>query len=201
MEGSERMGNPAPEPPSDLDTRPLPLEVLPLGSAIHRVHVIARGPKFFGRTGDWRFDSPDRSYGTLYGAKSESACFVETLLRGLDGFVAQSELKKRAFCRFTLTREVRLVRLYGPDMASIGATAAVTSNPDYSLCQRWSRTLFLHRDAPDGIIYRSNYDNDEHAIVLFDRAANAIDGGSSTPIMNDPSLLGSILNRYKASIR
>jgi RES domain-containing protein len=195
------MANPAPEPPPDLHAKSLPLEILSTGTVIHRVHATAKNAKFFGWTGNWRFDSPDGSYGTLYAAMSEQACFVETLLRGLNGFVAQSELQMRSFCRFTAVRDIRLVPLYGPHMVGIGATAAVTSNPDYSLCQRWSQALHSNDDVPDGILYKSNYDNDELAVVLFDRAANAIDNGSSTPIMSDIPLLGGILNRYKASIR
>jgi hypothetical protein len=195
------MGNPAPEPPLDLGAKSLPLEILSPGAVIHRVHKTAKGAKFFGRSGDWRFDSPHGRYGTLYGGMTEQACFVETLLRGLNGFVARSELEIRSFCRFTVVREIRLARLYGPFMSTIGATAAVSSNPDYSVCQRWSEALHSHGDAPDGIVYKSNYDNDELAIVLFDRAANAIDNGVSTPIMSNIPLLGEILNRYKASIR
>src|ERR1700680_1119030 len=195
------MGDPAPEPPSDLHKRSLPLEILSSGLVIHRVHATAKAAKFFGRSGDWRFDSPDGSYGTLYATKSEHGCFVETLPRGLNGFVAQSELYKRAFCRFTLQREMKVVRLYGPYMSGIGATAAVTSSPDYRLCQRWSQAFYSHTQAPDGILYKCNYDNDELALALFDRAADAIDSGSSTPILNDLALLGSILDRYKASLR
>jgi hypothetical protein len=132
---------------------------------------------------------------------SAEACFAETLLRGLNGFVARSELEIRSLCRFTVVRELRLVRLYGPHIAMLAATAGVSANPDYGLCQRWSRALHSHRERPDGILYKSNYDNDELVSVLFDRARDAIDSGSSTPIMSDPRLLGRILNRYRASIR
>jgi len=159
------------------------------------------GPKFFGKTGNWRFDSPNKDYGTLYAAMSEQACFVETLLRGLNSFVAQSELDIRSLCSFRVIREIRLVRAYGPHLNSVGASSVVTSTSDYEVCQRWSQKFHSHPDAPDGILYRSNYDNDELALVLFNRAEAAIDAGSSKPIMSDTGLLGKILNRYKASIR
>jgi hypothetical protein len=137
----------------------------------------------------------------MYAATSERACFVETLLRGPNMFVAQAELETRSFCRLRALRDIRLVRLFGPSMVGIGATGVVASSPDYGLSQRWSQALHAHNDAPDGILYRSNYDNDEFAVVLFDRAASAIDNGTSTPVMSDLALLGAILNRYKASIR
>ena len=190
-----------PEPPNDLQARALPLETIPSGQLLHRLHLTAKGGKFFGRSGKWRFDSPDGSYGTLYGATSEPVCFVETLLRGEDSFVAQSELDIRSFCRFRVIRELRLVSLYGPHMAAISASAAITSSPDYDVSKRWSHEFHSHKDNLDGIIYRANYDNDGMSVVLFERARGSIDDGSSAPVMSDPTLLGNILNRYKASIR
>jgi hypothetical protein len=195
------MAHEAPEPPSDIETRPLPLEILSAGTVLFRIHSSVNNPKFFGRSKTWRFDSPDESYGTLYLGMSAEACFAETLLRGLSGFVARSELEIRSLCRFTAVRELRLVRVHGPHIAMLAATAGVAANPDYGLCQRWSRALHSHRQRPDGIIYKSNYDNDELVSVLFDRAHDAIDRGSSSPIMSDVQLLGRILNRYRASIR
>jgi hypothetical protein len=195
------MAESAPEPPSDIHARSLPLETLPTGTVVYRIHLTGKKAKFFGCTAVWRFDSPERTYGTLYVGMSVDVCCAETLLRGLNGFVAQSELQIRSLCRFTATRNLRVVSLYGPHMMVLGATAGVTANPDYGICQRWSRALHSHGEVPDGILYRSNYDSDELALVLFDRAYDAIDVRSSTPIMNDLSLLGRILNRYRASIR
>ena len=150
------MADKAPEPPSDIETRSLPLEVLSAGTLLFRIHSSVKSPKFFGRSKAWRFDSPDDSYGTLYLGMSAEACFAETLLRGLNGFVARSELEIRSLCRFTVLRELQLVRLYGPHMMMLAATAGVTANPDYGLCQRWSRALHLHAEASDGILYKSN---------------------------------------------
>jgi RES domain len=190
-----------PEPPSDLERRRLPLETLGRGQLIHRIHLTAKEPKFFGRTGNWRFDSPDRSFGTLHAALSEQACFVETLLRGSGRFVAQSELEIRSLCRIRVIRDLRLARLHGPYLARLAASAVVTAGPDYALSQRWARAIHAHPDRPDGILYRSNYDNDQFAVVLFDRAAGRIDDGVSTPLLSDLTLLGRILNLYKASVR
>lgn len=190
-----------PEPPVDLASRTLPLEILPAGREIFRIHQTSMSGKFFGRQGNWRFDSPNNRFGTLYAGLSEHVCFIETLLRGKGCLVAESELQIRSFCRFTTSRQVRLVQLYGRHLAPLGASAAVTSIPDYSVSMRWSQALHSHRDQPDGILYKSNYDNDEFALVLFCRAENAIDGGISSPLMSDIAKLGNILDRYKASLR
>jgi hypothetical protein len=190
-----------PEPPSDLNSRALPIETVGVGRILHRLHPTEYGGKYFGQSGGWRFDAPDKSYGTLYAAPSESACFVETLLRGVNNFVAQSELQKRSFCRFNVLVELRLAALYGHHLAALNASAAVASTPDYGISQRWSAALYNHKDQPDGIVYRANYDNNELAIVIFERASASIDAGASTPVMGDTYLLGAILDKYKASIR
>ena len=176
------------------------MRLLTAGTTIHRIHLTTRGPKFFGRSATWRFDSPDRTFGTLYAALSEQACFVETILRGSDRFVAQSELDIRSLCRIRLARDVRVVPLHGEHLAQLSASATVSAGP-YALSRRWARALHSHPEKPDGILYRSNFDNDEFAVVLFDRATDALDDGTSAPLMSDPSLLGRILDRYKASIR
>ena len=194
------MGSRSPKPPSDLHTKTLPLEVWSAGRNLYRIHRTVNVPKFFGRSGDWRFDAPDASYGTLYVATSPEAAFAETLLRGSGGFVALSELEARSLCKFTVVRELRLVRLYGPNMSSLGATAAVSSG-DYVASRQWSRALWSHPEQPDGILYRATFDNDRFAVVLFDRAEAEIDPGATTKLLSDIKLLGRILDQYRASIR
>jgi hypothetical protein len=199
-EGSEMTASRRPEPPADLHSRRLPLQSLSAGATIHRIHLTSRRAKFFGRTATWRFDSPDRSFGTLYAALSEQACFVETILRGSDRLVAQSELDIRSLCRIGLVRDVRVVPLHGEHLAQLSASAVVSAGP-YALSRRWAQAIHSHPEQPDGIVYRSNFDNDQFAVVLFDRATDAIDDGRSAPLMSDLSLLGLILDRYKASMR
>jgi hypothetical protein len=189
-----------PDPPQDLHSRSLPLEILNVGQTIYRIHSTTKDPKFFGNSGDWRFDAPDASYGTLYAGLSAEVAFAETLLRGTGSLVAQSELKARSLCRFTVMRDLRLVRLYGPSMSSIDATAAITAG-HYAPSQRWSQAIWLHPESPDGILYRATHDNDKLALVLFDRAQDRIDGGATAPLLSDLILLGRVLDHYRASIR
>jgi RES domain len=189
-----------PEPPIDLPARALPLRTLPKSDALYRVHQMHLSAKHFGRSGDWRFDAPDASYGTLYAGLLPEVSFAETLLRGA-GHVAQSEIARRSLCRFLVLRPLRLVRMFGPYMIRIRANAGVTSGVDHGCSQRWSRALYNHSARPDGIIYRATHDNDQLAAVLFDRAGNALDAGTTAPVLSDLVLLGRILERYKASIR
>ena len=189
-----------PLPPPNLGARSLPVETLPTGTQVFRIHVSARHPRFFGRSGLWRFDSPDRSYGTLYAGRSPEVAFAETLLRGPGTLVAESELAIRSLCRFSVMRPLRVMRLYGRDLIAVGANASVTSG-SYACSQTWSRALHEHPARPDGILYRATRDNDELAIVVFERAREAIDNGTSTSLLADPVLLGRILDHYRASIR
>ena len=189
-----------PVPPADLSHRPLPLHTLEPGSSLFRIHQSSRGPKYFGRSGMWRFDAPDASYGTLYAGHRPEVSFAETMLRGLGTLVASAELASRALCRFTVVQPVRLVQLYGRHLVAMGANASVTSGP-YAHSQSWSGALHAHPEAPDGIVYRATHDNDELAVVVFDRAAGLIDDGASDGLLSDLSLLGRLLNHYKAAIR
>jgi hypothetical protein len=194
------MESPPPDPPSDLHSRPLPLEILGVGRAIYRIHKTTLTSKYFGKSADNRFDAPDASYRTFYAALTAEAAFAETLLRGTGSLVAESELNIRSLCRFALVRELRLVRLHGPFMARIGVTAAVTAG-HYDTSQRWSKAFWLHPQRPDGILYKATHDNDKFALALFDRAQHAIDGGTTAPLLSDKRLLGQILDHYQASIR
>lgn len=189
-----------PVPPADLLHRLLPVHTLEPGSTLFRIHQSARGPKHFGRSGLWRFDAPDAGYRTLYAGLRPEVAFAETMLRGPGTLVAASELASRALCRFIVVQPMRLVQLYGRHLVSMGANASVTSGP-YAHPQSWSGALHAHPEAPDGILYRATHDNDELAVVVFDRAAGLIDDGASVGLLSDLALLGRLLNHYKAAIR
>jgi RES domain len=186
-------------PPADLGTRRLPLEEIPMGSVLFRVHQTKFGAKFFGRSASFRFDSPGRTFGTLYAAPSAEIAFAETLLRGQNPLVAESELRVRSLCEFTMLRPVRLVRLHGSPMITIGASAAVSAG-GYDVSQAWAQALHDHADKPDGILHRSTRDNDRVALVLFDRSEAALDVGRTAPILADSVRLGRILDYYGASL-
>ena len=104
-------------------SRALPLRALPKSDALYRVHQTHLSAKHFGRSGDWRFDAPDASYGTLYAGLAPEVSFAEALLRG-DGHVAQSEIALRSLCRFLVLRPLRLMRTFGPHMIRIGQMPA-----------------------------------------------------------------------------
>src|SRR5688500_3408717 len=119
-----------PRPPADLASHPLPLVTLRSGTWLFRSHPVDRGPIWFGlgagRAPEYRFDAPGGEYGVLYAGRTDVAAFVETFLRDLPvRVVSRTNLELRAITPLALTRNLRLVRLYGPSLVKLGATAAV----------------------------------------------------------------------------
>lgn len=183
-------------PPSDLARRPLPIVELSAGTPLARIHGLGRDPRFFGRAGQARFDAPDGRYGVCYCGLDDAAAFVETILRDQDlGGLALADLARRAIADGVITRPVRLVAFGGTGLRRLRATAG-TVHATYRVTQAWSHALWSHRDRPDGIRYRSRFDDDQHCVALFDRAAAAVRFTASAPLPDVPLRLGALLDRY-----
>jgi RES domain len=187
-------------PPSDLDHRDLPLDTIASGSLLYRIHQKIYGAKFFGRTGGWRFDSPSGLFGTMYAGLSARVAFSETLTRGQGSLVAAEEIEKRSICTFQVLKPLQMVKLFGASMTMLQATADVSSG-DTAVSRSWAQALLDHPQQPDGIMYRSKYDNDEFALALFNRCETSVDAGVSTGLMDDVKLLGSILDHYALGLK
>lgn len=114
----------APLPPPDLASRSPRLLVLPPGTALHRFHAAAFEPVFFDRSRLGRMNAPDGRYGVLYAALTREGAFAETFLRtpGLR-LIDGARLHARAYVELVTTDELRLIQLFGPGLAVLGATA------------------------------------------------------------------------------
>jgi hypothetical protein len=66
--------------------------------------------------------------------------------------------------------------------------------------RQWSRAIYDHPTAPDGIAYRSNHDNGELCVALFERASARLGAAGSQPIMTNRSRLAALLARYKVGL-
>jgi RES domain len=183
-------------PPADLAHRALPIVELPAGTAVVRIHSVGRDPRFFGRTGQGRFDAPAASYGVCYCGLDDAAAFVETILRDQDlGGIALDDLVSHSIADGTLTRPARLVAFGGTGLRRLRATAG-TLHATHRVTQAWSHSLWAHPHQPDGIRYRSRFDDDQHCVALFDRAAAALRFTASAPLPAVPLRLGALLDRY-----
>ena len=191
---------PGPLPPADLVTRDLPIEEVPAGTTFVRIHRSALGALHFGVSGDNRFDDLDGRYGVCYAARSLRGAFAETCLRELGArLVPLSRLAGRSATTLRTATKLRLVELHGPGLAHLGATAAVSSGT-YDVSQSWSRVLHAHPAMVDGIVYRSNHDNSELCVALFDRCRDQLVEAGRNELLADRATLGRLLDVYKVGL-
>jgi hypothetical protein len=165
-----------PLPPADLDRRTPELVNLPAGQEVHRFYTAKWEPIFFDRSTDGRFNAPDASYGVLYAAKGASGAFAETFLRTPGRTLIDTDLlQRKAYIRLHLERDLRLIRLAGPGLARLCATAEVVHGGlPYDVPQAWSKSLARHPIGADGIAYHARHDDSELCYALFDRSADAV---------------------------
>jgi len=144
-----------------------------------------------------RFDDPAGQFRVCYLGTTIDVCFAETFLRNppvrILGF---EDLATRSIATVEVGRELRLVPLHGPGLARLGTTAEPASSGDYSLPQAWSRALWEHNNAPDGLIYRSRHDDSSFCIALYDRAAESMVVVMNRSLTDDAGLLAGLLKRY-----
>jgi hypothetical protein len=165
----------SPLPPPDLHERRPDLIELPAGEKLHRFYTAQWEPIYFDKSTMGRFNAPDGSYGVLYAAKEPAGAFAETFLRTPGRTLIDLEfLQRKAYVRLAASRELRLIRLAGPGLARLGATAEVTHGGlPYDAAQAWSAALSGHPVAADGIAYHARHDDTELCYALFDRSAAA----------------------------
>ena len=189
-------------PPSDLARRPLPLPDLAAGTHLVRIHGIGRHPHYFGppSTPRNRFDDPQGEFGVCYLGLEDAGVFAETFLRAQNlKALAGADLATAALADGTLTRGVRLVEFSGAGLVRLGIPAG-TVHATYRVTRPWTRAFWAHPDTPDGILYRSRWDNDCRCVALFDRAASALSIGPGPALIDLPHRLGPVLDRYQLGL-
>jgi hypothetical protein len=166
----------APLPPSDLARRRPRLDRLPRGTVVHRFYTAGYDPVFFDSSRLGRLNAPDGSYGVLYAAREAYGAFAETFLR-VPGrtLIDAGLLRRKAYVRLEIASDLRLIRLAGPSLAILGATAEVVHGGlPYDAPQAWSKALLNHPLRPDGIAYYPRHDDGAFCYAIFDRARNSI---------------------------
>ncbi len=194
--------NPArpPAPLSDLAHRRLPIESVTVGTTWLRIHSANKDPLYFGPAPSdppgQRFDAPGGEYRVMYLGQSFEACFVEKFLRVANGMLLPREIfLKVAVSVGETLRPLRLVRLLDDGLFQVGATSA-SINGDYALSRQWALALFEHPDAPDGLLYRSRWNNAQICIALFERSPGAFRFTATEPLLTDEERLAGVLQRY-----
>jgi hypothetical protein len=179
----------------------LPLRRMNPGSTWVRIHAADRNALWFGpapgRQAIHRFDDPAGSFGVCYLGTNLDVCFAETFLRNPPvRILALDDLAVRVASTLEVRRQLRLVQIYGPNLARLGATAELATGSAYTASQQWSRGLWEHKDSPDGILYRSRHDDSAFCIALYDRAKNGLVPVSNYSLTDDRQQLARLLRRY-----
>lgn len=183
----------------------LPIDLAKEGASWQRIHKRDRDPLWFGpregRPPIGRFDDPDRVFRVCYLGTTMAACFAESFLRTPPvRTIALAELKAKSITTIVARRALRLVRLYGPGLARIGATAEISSGSSYNASQLWSRAIWEHSETPDGITYRCRHDDSALCVALYDRAKESLEVKSSIALDADPRALAQLLKRYELGL-
>ncbi len=190
---------PHPEPPSDLASRSLLLVRLDPGTILSRLHDRDYGPIFFGKTGNYRFDSPDGSFGVLYVGRDDFCAFIETFGQSTGiRLVTRTELEKRHLSYLTTTMPLTLIDLVSSGgLTRIGADARLFSG-SHAIAQRWSAALRDHPAKPAGLLYPARHDPARNACALFDLSEStfATEAAGSLMETRHTRLLGKILDHY-----
>jgi hypothetical protein len=192
-----------PPPCPDLERRePIIREVNDALWRIHRV-VPLHGPLYFGKSRENRFDAPAGEYGVLYVGVDAFAAFIETLgWRTGVKVVSERNLQIRGLAKLSPSRPLRLVDLVvSGGLVRIGADARLFAG-EHSISQQWSRALWQHPTAPDGILYPARHDPARNACALFDRCSDVLTveclGSLGGPSL--ASLVGHILDQYQFAL-
>jgi hypothetical protein len=168
-----------PSPPLDLAGRQPELVTLNRGVIIHRFYT--RGdnydPIYFDHSLGSRFNAPDGSYGTLYTARTIEGAFAESFLRKPGHrLIARDTLNSKGYARLHILRPLKLVRLAGPGLARVGATAEVVHGGlPYDLPQAWSAALRKHPVQPNGIAYYGRHDDETLCYALFSDGSTPVE--------------------------
>lgn len=126
----------------------------------------------FRAAGVYRFDAQDQSFGTLYCARNFKTCFFETIVRDrIDLNIPAADYNNRSVVQLLLeTRKLRLVAIHGDGAKTLRLNLAELAGSDYTYPQALAKAIHDHASEPHGMVYRSRFDDDALAIVLFERA-------------------------------
>jgi hypothetical protein len=166
-------GPPTPFKP-DIDT-------LPAGHLLYRVFTNTRPPTEFnpGVGAPTRFGFFGQPVvPIMYAADTEEATVAETLLHDIPvegGVLPYDQYSRKALALLEVTRDLRLVVLYGLGLRRLKVIADdVTSSPSstYPTTVQWAEAA--HGIGVDGMVWMSRLCNNSKAYVFFgDRSADA----------------------------
>ncbi|MFO1113583.1 MAG: RES domain-containing protein [Rhodospirillales bacterium] len=157
---------------------------------------------FFGpKPGDppaGRFDATDGSFRTCYAGLTPDACFAEKFL------LARPSARSGA----------------GPDDGAGAPRTPPAAGvrrpawPDwprsrrrrrgrqrlYAAARPWAAALFAHPQRPDGLCWRSRFDDSLFCVALFDRCKGDLHVAQKVTLISQPALLLAMIDRWRLAL-
>jgi hypothetical protein len=194
----------APPPPGWLATSPLPIDEIPAGQVLHRIHRSSLEAIFFGPGAGIaaanRFDSATGRFGVLYAGVSRRGALAETILRNPQRLmVAMTDIAERSASELIASRPLRIVRMHGTGLQAVGTDNAISTGP-YEPCGLWSDALWDHPDKPDGLAYQSRHDSSEICLALFERRDMSLTVTATRPLSAMLAEVAAVLDAYGKSV-
>jgi hypothetical protein len=155
--------------------------------------------------GEGPFNAPAREFCILYAANTLACCLAEAVIR--DRYIpverpveiAPTELATREVVELGSTRPLRLIDLSGPGALRQAVPPDVAKGADYALSRAWSLALWAHPALPEGVLYRSRFDDDFLCVAIYDRARSALTTARTMPLSAHPDL-AAVLDRYRIAL-
>ncbi|TIP27279.1 MAG: RES domain-containing protein [Mesorhizobium sp.] len=199
-----------PAPPPDLRCNVL---VLPAGTELHRVHSRnRRAHEFNPGFGSSRF-APFTSAGiqvpTMYAATSFGCAAYESVFHDIDPAavfktVPLTKVEELAGSRIEIDRNLKLARLFEPDLNKWGITrqSLIDTPPSsYKSTRAWAQAIHDADSTLDGMIWTSRRFDEAKCLILFGTRVDesAIDVLSSDDFANTPDLLDRLVELGRLS--
>ena len=177
--------------------------VLPAGTELHRIHLRdRRAHEFNPGFGSSRF-APFTSAGiqvpTIYAATSFGCAAYESVFHDIDPAarfktIPMSKVEELAGSRIEIDRDLKLARLFEPDLNKWGMTrqSLIDTPPSfYPLTRAWAQAIHDADSTLDGMIWTSRRFDEEKCLVLFGTRVDesSVDVLSSDDFADTPDLL------------
>jgi hypothetical protein len=194
---------PEPHPPPPKNFNSLKLPTVEQQIVYYRLNPINyESALYFDRSGRGRFDLPTSSYGICYLGETVEVAFIECFGRQLGAkFVSREFLRTRNLFTIESVRSLKLVNLFGKNLARLGSDSRLTSGDNYEISRWWAEAIYNHPLQVDGIRYFSRHDNTRLCCGLFERVKDSlVERNLGTIIERDIAQLVEILELYDFGI-
>ncbi|HEY4354390.1 MAG TPA: RES family NAD+ phosphorylase [Acidobacteriaceae bacterium] len=185
-----------PLPTIDLDAR-APIVKLHHGPFYRIYRTTHPDPMFFGRTGNYRFDSATGDCGVLYAAPELDGAWVETFMQELGRTtVSLKELSERPVAIINTKRPLNFIDLFarGGQMR-LGLDGRICTG-SYTVSQAWSDALRKHPVEPDGILFPSRHELGVASCAIFEAARTELTW-TRWGTLNEPHLAAELARLLK----